>query len=54
MEEWKEIVDHTNYMISSFGNVKNLKSGKTLKPSFDSHGYYTVDFRKNGKRSTPK
>ena len=30
-ELWKEIENYDNYMISNFGNVKNVKTGRMLK-----------------------
>lgn len=32
MEEWKEIKNFENYEISNYGNVRNKKTGKNLKP----------------------
>jgi len=32
MEEYKSIIDFPNYQISNFGNVKNIKTNKLLKP----------------------
>ena len=41
MEEWKPIADFPNYEVSSFGNVKNVKTGRILK-AVNCGGYYTV------------
>ena len=49
MEEWKEIVDYPNYMVSNFGNVKNIKTDKILKAGINSSGYYVINLCKNGK-----
>lgn len=41
MEEiWKTIEDYPNYEVSTFGNIKNKKTNKILKPSLNSSGYY--------------
>jgi hypothetical protein len=32
MEEWKDIEDFPNYEVSSWGNVRNKKTAKILKP----------------------
>jgi hypothetical protein len=32
MEEWRQIKDNPNYSVSSFGNVRNDKTGRMLKP----------------------
>ena len=31
MEEWKNIADFPNYQVSSFGNVKNVKTCKLMR-----------------------
>jgi hypothetical protein len=41
MEEWKNISDFPNYQVSSFGNVKNVKTGRMLKAA-NQGGYYQV------------
>ena len=40
-ELWKEIENYDNYMVSNFGNVKNVKTGRILKPVL-SQGYLQV------------
>ena len=42
MEEFKIIKDFENYSVSNFGNIRNNKTGRVLKPGIDSHGYYHV------------
>ena len=32
MEEYKFIKDFPNYEVSNLGNVRNIKTGKILKP----------------------
>ena len=41
-EVWKDIEGYDNYMISSFGNVKNVKTGRILKAGVNSSGYLLV------------
>ena len=53
-EEYKISKDFENYSISNFGNVKNNKTGKILKPGINNRGYYHIDLYKNGKRFTKK
>jgi len=40
MEEWKDIEDFPNYEVSSWGNVRNKRSGRTLKPRIHKSGEY--------------
>ncbi len=49
MEEFKAIENY-DYSISNFGNVKNNKTGKIIKPHLDDKGYYKVGLYKNGDR----
>ena len=42
MEEWKDILNHPNYQVSSFGNFKNKKTNKILATSFDSQKKYLL------------
>ena len=42
MEQYKIIKDFPNYEVSNFGNVKNIKTGRVLKPGIEGHGYYNV------------
>jgi hypothetical protein len=41
IEEWKDIVDYTNYEVSNLGNVRNKKTGRILKASCKG-GYVVV------------
>lgn len=45
-EQWKQIQDFPNYNISSFGNIKNIITDKTLNPTLKS-GYYHVSLVNN-------
>ena len=52
-EIWKPVKDYeTRYEVSNFGNVRNAKSGKTLKGAKNKRGYIHVFLRKNGKGTT--
>ena len=43
MEEWKDIKDYEGYyQISSYGQVKNIKTGQILKGDINSIGYKRV------------
>ena len=43
MEYWEKISGYnTNYEISNHGNIRNIRSGKNLSGSIDSHGYKYV------------
>ena len=43
MEEWKDIKDYEGYyQISSYGRVKNIKTGKILKGDINYLGYKRV------------
>lgn len=39
---WKTIQNHPNYEVSSMGDVRNLRTGKILKPYDDGNGYLRV------------
>ena len=39
---WKTILVAPNYLINNKGEIKNKKSGKTLKPRYDKDGYLTI------------
>jgi hypothetical protein len=52
MEEYKIIEGFENYSVSKHGNVKNNKTGMTLKPGLNWNGYYRIDLYKSGKRKT--
>jgi len=53
-EEYRQINNHDNYMVSNKGNVKNIITNKILKCNFD--GYYVnVNITDNdGKQSTKR
>ena len=51
-EAWRKIDGYDNYQISSFGKLKNVKSGRILKPQMDTHGYRHINLCKNNKTKT--
>ena len=53
-EEFKRIEGYDNYFVSNFGNVKNSKTNRILKPGNHKQGYKLVDLYKNGIRKTFK
>lgn len=49
-EEWKDVFGYEGiYQASTLGNIKNIKTNKTLKPFKNTNGYYQVELWKNGK-----
>jgi hypothetical protein len=53
-EVFLPIDGYENYFVSNFGNVKNSKTNRILKPYNDSKGYKIIDLSKNGKVKTFK
>lgn len=50
-EEWRTIDGYDGkYEVSNFGNVKNAKTGKILKPINNGKGYLRVNLCNNGVR----
>ena len=47
-EEFKKIEGYENYEISNLGNVRNIDTGRFLKPSKNNGGYYHLNLNKNG------
>ena len=52
VEVFRSIEGYKNYAISSFGKVKNTKTGKILKAGPHRQGYLIVDLRENAIRKT--
>lgn len=53
MENWKQIIlngEKWNYAVSDMGNVKNMKTGRLLKPLNNGIGYLQVCLCNKGKR----
>ena len=49
LELFKPIDGYDNYSISNYGNVKNSKTNRIMKPGNNTHGYKGVSLCKNGK-----
>lgn len=48
MEEiYKQIKDYPLYEISNYGNCRNIKTNRILKPSRNSTGYNIINLRNN-------
>lgn len=49
LEEWKEIIGYEGlYEISSYGNIRNMKTGKIRNLQPGKNGYVKVDLYKDG------
>lgn len=54
-EIWKEILGYENlYEVSNLGKVRNMRTGRILKPGPDKDGYLLICLYKNGRRTTNK
>jgi hypothetical protein len=54
VEVWRSIENYENYTVSSFGRIKSTKTGKIMKGSVNSHGYYLVSIYKDRVKKTHK
>ena len=45
--QWKILNKYQNYLISEYGDVKNKKTGKIIKPTLSKKGYKRVDLSYN-------
>lgn len=54
MEQWKAIPGYKNYEVSDLGNVKNVRTGRILKPGKNRNGYLLVRLSKNRKMKNLK
>ena len=50
IEIWKAVDYYDNYEVSSFGKVRNITSGRILKPGKYSNGYHYVALSNAGKK----
>lgn len=48
-QQFRIIKDFENYSVSNFGNVRNDKTGRILKPIINSNRYYAVNLCNEGK-----
>ena len=53
MEQWREVVDNPNYLVSNTGRVRRNGSNKD-KAVRDRKGYLVTDLYMNGKRKTER
>ena len=53
IEVYANITGFSKYQVSTFGNVKNVKTGRILKPGL-SVGYFMVNLRIDGETSSKK
>ena len=53
-ENWRSVNLYLNYEVSSVGRVKNVNTGKMLKPYLGSNGYYIISLCSNGNVKKPK
>ena len=54
-EIWKEILGYEGlYEVSNLGRVRNMRTGRILKPGPDKDGYLLVGLYKSGVRTTNK
>jgi len=44
---WKQIEGHTNYEVSTEGQVQNIETNLILKPRLNKYGYYRVNIYEN-------
>ena len=52
LEQWMQVSEFPNYMVSSHGRVMNIRTFRVLKPQMKSNGYLCVVLSSNGKAST--
>ena len=50
IEAWMLIDGYSNYEASSFGRIRNNRSGRIMSQSGDGRGYLKINLCKNGKR----
>lgn len=53
MEQWKEVTNNPNYLVSNLGRVRRRGSNKD-KAVRDKNGYLITDLYMNGKRTTER
>lgn len=50
VEIWKELNGHQDYMVSSYGRIKRIDTGKIYTGTINNKGYIRFDLSENGKR----
>lgn len=48
-EKWIMIKQNNNYEVSDYGNIRNKKTKRLLKPAISNKGYYLVSLSNKGK-----
>ena len=51
-EKWIMIKQNNNYEVSDYGNIRNKKTKRLLKPAISNKGYYLVSLSNKGKTHT--
>ena len=54
VEVFRSVENYDHYAVSSFGRVKNTKTGKVLKAGLNSHGYLNCNLYEDGNRKNHK
>ena len=54
MERWLPIKDFPMYEVSSNGRVRNIKTGRILRPQSNTNGYLTLTLRNDKGQSTKR
>ena len=50
IEAFVPLIEYPNYAVSNYGNVKNIKTNRILKPGINGKGYYMVILMKENIR----
>jgi hypothetical protein len=51
MEKWRDYPDFIGeYQVSNLSRIRNLKTGKILKPHLHHSNYYTICFKRSGQK----
>lgn len=53
-ESWKNILGFSNYQVSNTGKIKNINTGRILKPALNGSGYLTCSLSEKGKTCSKK
>ena len=41
-EEWRSISEYINYQVSNIGRIRNISTGRILKPRSETNGYLRI------------
>lgn len=50
-EEWRQVVEHSNYEVNQFGEIRHKQRKHILKPRSNNGGYQYVNFKVDGKNT---